>query len=80
MESLLKKYIDLFDNINRSKSADQKDYLIDMLIDAINEMASSSEFNAASGQLTTLQTQLSSDFNEHSDYYNQKIAQVRQEG
>lgn len=88
MEPLLQKYIALFDHINTAKSTEQKQVLIKVLDDGIKEMEKaqkmlgdcSSSFNGAAGKLTTLRHQLSSDFNENSDYFSGKISQTRAEG
>lgn len=88
VEPLLQKYIELFDHIDKTKSAEQKKVLVSMLDNGIAEMKkaqemlgdSSASFNGAAGQLTTLRHQLSSDFSEKSGFYAAKIAQTRAEG
>lgn len=88
VEPLLQKYIDLFTKLDKTKSEEQKKILVTILDDGIAEMKkaqkvlgeSSSSFNEAAGQLTTLQHQLSSDFNEQSSYFAEQIAKVRREG
>lgn len=88
VEPMLQKYIELFDDLDKTKSAQQNGVLVKMLDGGIKEMEeaqeklgnSSSSFNGAAGRLTTLRHQLSSDFNENSEYYADKIAQVRAEG
>lgn len=88
VEPMLQKYIDLFDGIDKTKSAQQNNVLVKMLDGGIKEMEeaqeklgkSSSSFNEAAGHLTILRHQLTSDFNENSEFYAGKISQVRAEG
>lgn len=88
VEPMVQEYIDLFDNIDKAKSAQQNGVLVKMLDGGIKEMEeaqeklgnSSSSLNGAAGHLTTLRHQLNSDFNENSEHYASKIAQVRAEG
>lgn len=88
VEPMLQKYLDLFVDMDKEKSAQQNGVLVKMLDGGIKEMEeaqqklgnSSSSFNGAAGRLTALRHQLTSDFNENSDHYADKIAQVRKEG
>lgn len=85
---LLKKYIELFNEMDMSKLAEQRDLLIEILDNGIKEMKNaqneldeaSSHFNSLAGTLTSFRHQLDSDFSDHSDYLEAKKAEIRKVG
>lgn len=85
---MLKKYIELFDGMNESKLAEQKDLLVEILDNGIKEMENaqkeldeaSSHFNSLAGTLTSFRHQLDSDFSDHSDYIEGKKSEIRKKG
>ncbi|WP_412180380.1 hemolysin E, partial [Trabulsiella odontotermitis] len=65
----------------------QKDILIKILDDGIKKLSdaqksllvSSQSFNAASGKLLALDSQLTNDFSEKSSYFNSQVDKIRRE-
>lgn len=84
---LLAAYISLFDEYNEKKATAQKDILIKVLDDGIKKLSdaqksllvSSQSFNAASGKLLALDSQLTNDFSEKSSYFNSQVDKIRKE-
>lgn len=84
---LLTAYLQLFENYNEEKAKAQKSILLKVLNDGINKMtvaqaslhASSESFNAASGHISSLSTQLNNDFVEGSNYYDMQVDRLRKE-
>lgn len=85
---LLKKYIELYNDINETTMAEQKEILIKLLDDGLKDMDkakaelanASGFFNSLAGELTTFRGQLQSDFSDQSDYLNERKAHIRKVG
>ncbi|CAM3870595.1 hemolysin E [Rahnella bruchi] len=84
---LLQAYLALFKEYNEQKAEAQKAILIKVLDDGITKMdaaqkslgESSLSFNEASGKLLQLDSQLSNDFNEKSEYFENQVSKLRKE-
>ncbi|MCC2615188.1 hemolysin E [Aestuariibacter halophilus] len=85
--SLLSAYLELFEQFDAEKAAAQKHILLKVLGEGITKMGvaqdalqtASQHFNAAAGELITLNTQLSNDFDAKSSYFQAQVDKIRKE-
>lgn len=83
---LLTAYVNLFDDINREKSAAQKAILLEVLNTGIDKMMKvkydldiiSTNFTEASEKLSSLQARFDNEFNERSDWYRLKMREFEE--
>lgn len=83
---LLTAYVNLFQNINREKSAAQKAILLEVLNTGIDKMMNvqydlniiSTDFTEASTKLSMLQVRFDNEFHETDDWYRLKIRQLQE--
>lgn len=82
---LLKAYIKLFDTYNEVNAGAQRQMLLQVLESGIKKLGesqdelkrSSGSFNGVAGKLVELNTRFEYEFNEHSEFVQTKITQIR---
>lgn len=85
--NLLAVYLKLFAGLDKAKATAQKAILLKILADGEKKLGdaqsslkeSSTSFNGAAGELSTLKTQLNNDFSTDSTYYSDQVAKLRAE-